>query len=224
MDESSPRVDPALRQTQNSPMHLQASPLTGPLPMTPSGGVPHFHSTPMPVHAPQYSMQPHSGPAAFARTAVATGSGPAVAEEPKKKGGAGVVFFLLLLVGLGGIGYWQRAVLKATWDQYRQPAPVPSAASAAPTSSASIPVTASAAPSVPPPVATESAAPHASSSAAPHGSSSAAPHGSASAAPSSSASTKPPVKKTTPWKPTPRPKSGTGPKPVPKPVDENRGF
>jgi hypothetical protein len=217
MDEGAARLDPALRQTQNSPMHLQAAPLTGPLPMTPSGGVPHFHSTPMPVQAPQYSMQPHSGPAAFARTAVATGSGPAVVEEKKKKkGGGGIIFFLLLLVGLGGIGYWQRAVLKATWDQYRRPAPVPSAASAAPTASASIAVTASAAPSVPPPVATESAAPHASSSAA--------PHGSASAAPSSSASTKPPVKKTTPWKPPPRSKTGTVPKPVPKPVDDNRGF
>lgn len=214
-------MDPALKQTMNSPMHQHGGPGGGQYPMTPSGGVPAYHSAPMPAHGQQYSMQPHSGPAAFARTAVATGSGPAVAPPPKKKkGGGAIVFMLLLLVGLGGIGYWQRATLKALWDQSRQPAP-PSTET---TPSATAPVTASTAPApptVPPPVTTDTA-PHASSSAAPHGS---APHGSASASASasSSAPAKPPTKKPPPWRPPPKPKPA-GASPKPKPVDDNRGF
>lgn len=226
-------ADPALKQTMNSPMHQRAAPLDGPHPMTPSGGV-QYHSTQL--SAQQYSMQPHSGPAAFARTAVQTGSGPAVVEgdkEEKKGGPSAIVFLLFLLIAFGGIGVWQRAWLKATWDRYRQPAP-----QAAPSAESSPPASAvvSAAPTVPPPIAIDtaphgssSAAPRGSSSAAPHGSSSGAPHGSASAAPSASASAKTPPKKTPPpWKPPPpKPKPGGGgaaPKPVPKPIDDNRGF
>lgn len=183
------------------------------LAMSPQGGVPHFHSPQMPVHAPgQYSMQPHSGPAAFARTAAATHS--EALDAPPKKSRAGLVFFLFLLIGLGGVAFWQRATLRALWIAYRHPFP-PAQASAAP--SASPPPSIATAPPTPPPVATESPAPHGSSSAAPH----------ASASASASASPKTQAKKPPPWKPPP-PKSrptNVGPKPAPpKPVDDSRGF
>lgn len=214
MDDQRSNIDPALKATMSSPIG----------PPSPQGGVPLYHSGANPVLAPQYSMQPHSGPQAFAQTALQSGGHPAIAESDKKKGGVSpLVFLIFILAALTGIGIWQRAWLAAAWAQYRSPAPIAPTAEPAPSVTAS---TTTAAPTTPPPVATDTA-PHGSSSAAPRGSSSATPHGSSSAGPhppaSASASAKPSTKKPAPWKPPSRPKP-TGVTPKPKPVDDSRGF
>jgi hypothetical protein len=229
-------IDPALRATANAAPGNGMNPYShapnGPhaLPGTPPGGVPQYHSTPMPVPAPFTGSHPHAGPAAFARTAVVTGTGPALPDVPEKKGRGGLIAFLLLLFVVGGLGFWKRAMVQDSWNRYRHPPPA---------------VTPSAVTSTTPPVATDSAAPTGSTapsgattaSAAPgspsaspsaSASASAGPHGSASAAPSGSASSKPPKKGVPQWKPPPppppKPKPAAAPKPTAKPLDESRGF